>query len=100
MQRRLGRRHLGRELEAERFLRRRGAELLHAHFGQHGIWGLRMRRATGLPLLATFYGQDLSRDSHVASCRRGDLELFAEWSRFLVEGPHMKDRLKALGSPP
>jgi colanic acid/amylovoran biosynthesis glycosyltransferase len=86
-------------LEAERFLRLRRAKLLHAHFGLHGIWGLRMRRALGLPLVTTFYGHDLSRDSYVASCRRGYLELFKEGSLFLVEGPHMRDRLEALGCP-
>ncbi|MBN2399872.1 MAG: glycosyltransferase [Candidatus Aminicenantes bacterium] len=95
----IGRRLLNRELGAERFLKQRRVELLHAHFGRNGVWALRLKRALGLPLVTTFYGHDMSRDVSLASCAAGYPLLFREGDLFLVEGPHMKERLAGLGCP-
>ncbi len=95
----IGRRLLNRELGAERFLKQRRVVLLHAHFGQNGIWALRLKRALQLPLVTTFYGHDMSRATSLASCAEGYLSLFREGDLFLVEGPHMKKRLAELGCP-
>ena len=95
----IGHRMLGRELLAEHFIRQHNAMLMHAHFGQNGIWALRLKRKLHLPLVTTFYGKDLSSAGYLAVCREGYPWLFKEGDLFLVEGPHMKDRLAALGCP-
>jgi colanic acid/amylovoran biosynthesis glycosyltransferase len=94
-----GRRFLGRELPAERFLKKRHARLLHAHFGHDGVWALRLKRALHLPLVTTFYGHDMSQASSLASWKKGYQALFNEGDLFLVEGPHMKRRLGEIGCP-
>jgi len=94
-----GRRLLGRELPAERFLKKRHARLLHAHFGHDGVWALRLKRALHLPLVTTFYGHDMSQAASLAGCEKGYRRLFAEGDLFLVEGPHMKKRLGEIGYP-
>jgi len=95
----IGRRLLDREFGAERFLKQRRAVLLHAHFGRNGIWALRLKRALRLPLVTTFYGHDMSRATSLASCAEGYPSLFEEGDLFLVEGPHMKERLAGIGCP-
>ena len=94
-----GRRFLGREIPAERFLKKRQARLLHAHFGHDGIWALPLKRALRLPLITTFYGHDMSQAASLAGCEKGYPRLFAEGDLFLVEGPHMKKRLNEIGCP-
>lgn len=81
--------------------RRRGATLVHAHFGQWGVMALPLARALGVPLVARFYGYDLTRLlEEQPRWRRGYDRLFEEAGRLLVEGPHMGSRLEAMGCPP
>ncbi len=80
-------------------LRRRDAALLHAHFGPEGWELLDVRRGSGLPLVTTFYGFDMSKLPRLAEWRERYARLFREGDLFLVEGPHMKERLAALGCP-
>ncbi len=94
-----GRRFLRRELPAERFLKKRHARLLHAHFGHDGVWALPLKRVLHLPLVTTFYGHDMSQAASLAGCEKGYRRLFAEGDLFLVEGPHMKKRLGEIGCP-
>jgi colanic acid/amylovoran biosynthesis glycosyltransferase len=92
----------GRRILAERVLRRRGARLIHAHFGPVGWWALPLKRRLGLPLVTTFYGYDTAPSLHQpwydwSRCRE---ELFDEGDLFLVEGPFMRRQLVSLGCPP
>jgi colanic acid/amylovoran biosynthesis glycosyltransferase len=73
---------------------------LHAHFGPNGFCLLPIKRATGLPLVTTFYGQDMSMLPRKRRWRRRYAQLFAGGDLFLVEGMHMREKLLALGSPP
>ncbi len=95
----MGRRILGRELLAERFLKQRQTRLLHAHFGHSGVWALRLKRALHLPLVTTFYGHDMSQASSLSDWGKRYRRLFKEGDLFLVEGPHMKKRLGEIGCP-
>lgn len=81
-------------------LRRHDARVLHAHFGHTGWQVLSVRRRTGLPLVTTFYGHDVSRQARNATWGARFRELFAEGDLFLVEGPHMRERLAEIGCPP
>jgi len=86
-------------LASQRILARHHTCLVHAHFGPQGVWALPVKRATGLPLVTTFYGFDMSMlPKQEAWCTRY-YTLFAEGDLFLVEGPHMQERLVALGCP-
>ena len=39
-------------------LLRSGAKLIHAHYGTTGYKALKLKQATGLPLVVSFYGSD------------------------------------------
>lgn len=73
--------------------------LLHAHFGYTGCQVLRVKHKTGLPLITTFYGEDISALPEVDDWSKAYSQLFAEGDLFLVEGPHMKHRLLEIGCP-
>ena len=73
--------------------------VLHAHFGYTGYQVLPIKRKTGLPLIVTFYGQDISAYARMDKWQRAYAELFAEGDLFLVEGKHMQEKLVALGCP-
>ncbi len=82
-----------------RLCRRSNARLIHAHFGPVGFRALRVRRRTGLKLVTTFYGADMSMLPRRACWRRAYARLFREGEMFLVEGHGMAKKLAALGCP-
>ena len=84
----------------ETLVAREGAKLIHAHFGQEGCRCLGARRRARVPLVTTFYGLDVSVLPRQRIWRRRFRRLFGEGELFLAEGPHMGDRLVALGCPP
>lgn len=81
-------------------LRREGACLIHAHFGYQGCRCLRARRASGLPMLTTFYGADATQFPRIEYWRKFYRRLFAEGEAFLVEGSALAQRLEEAGCPP
>ncbi|HEY4216005.1 MAG TPA: glycosyltransferase [Gemmatimonadaceae bacterium] len=85
-----------------RALRREGAKLIHAHFGTTGYQeGLPLARASGLPLVTSFYGMDATRLPKTQPRWRARYQrLFARGSLFLAEGQAMRSTLIALGCPP
>ena len=80
-------------------LKREGAGVIHAHFGQEGYRCLAARRGAGVPLITTFYGMDLSVLPRQRLWRKRFERLFSEGDAFLAEGPHMAEGLVALGCP-
>ena len=80
-------------------LRREGVDLIHAHFGHQGCRCLRAKRQTGLPLVTSFYGYDVSRDQRDPRWQRIYRELFAEGDCFLAEGEAMVEGLEEAGCP-
>ncbi len=96
---RAGRRLSQGEPFLSRQFRRHGIHLLHAHYGTQGWDLLRVRRATGLPMLTTFYGFDMSMLPRERLWQERYSELFDVGDLFSVEGPHMHARLKGLGCP-
>jgi colanic acid/amylovoran biosynthesis glycosyltransferase len=81
------------------WLRRHGARLLHAHFGDIGVSLLPLRRRSGLPLVTSFYGYDAGRLARLPAWRERFRTLFAEGDAFLVEGPALGESLRELGCP-
>jgi colanic acid/amylovoran biosynthesis glycosyltransferase len=83
-----------------RFLiKRHGAKIIHAHFGPTGYEALGLKRSTGLPLVTTFYGYDMSSLPKKNGWMAKYAELFETGDLFLVEGSHMKQKLVELGCP-
>ena len=76
-----------------------GAHLMHGHFGWSAPMTLPLKRALGIPLVTTFYGYDMSVLPSQRRWRATYAELFEVGDVFLVEGPHMKRGLEAMGCP-
>ena len=86
-------------LPRERVARRKGARLLHAHFGASSVWTLPLKRKLGVPLITTFHGYDISRRSTLKEMEGTYQELFKVGDLFLVGGGYMRRRLVELGCP-
>ncbi|MGE5654225.1 MAG: glycosyltransferase [Bacillota bacterium] len=75
-------------------------KVIHAHYGQNGIKALRLKRNTGLPLITSFHGEDITarpeQDHHY---RQLLMELLAEGDLFLVTDHHMKEMAMYWGCP-
>lgn len=73
--------------------------VIHAHFGDRGVLLLGTALRHRIPLVTTFYGYDVSKMPMEAKWRPRLAWLFERGDRFLAEGPHMRERLIALGCP-
>jgi len=79
---------------------KRNIKVLHAHFGPVGYSSLGLAFETGIPLITTFYGHDLSQlPSQKPEWRDNFVKLFSIGSLFFVEGPFMRQQLIKLGCP-
>ena len=96
---RLTRKMRGTYAGYENWLREHNAALIHAHFGQEGYRCLSAKQRTGIPLITTFYGLDVSALPRQKKWQKRYKRLFAEGDLFLVEGPFMGEQLIALGCP-
>ncbi|MGH8059689.1 MAG: glycosyltransferase, partial [Candidatus Entotheonellia bacterium] len=96
---RAGRRFFRREPFLARQFRRHAVRLLHAHFGPMGWELIRVAHMTGLPLVTTFYGYDMSMLPAQGNWAERYGTLFSLGDLFLVEGPHMRAALIRLGCP-
>jgi colanic acid/amylovoran biosynthesis glycosyltransferase len=86
--------------QASRILQNENATLIHAHFGRAGYYAIPLAQRTGLPLLTSFYGYDLSEyPTRYPHWRENYRKLFEAGMFFLVEGSHMRQTLIALGCP-
>jgi len=74
--------------------------LFHAHMGYEAARWLRFVRQTGLPLVTTFYGLDVSQLGRIPKWQRRYLNLFDYGAVFLAEGSFLKKQLIGLGCPP
>lgn len=73
--------------------------VIHAHFGDRGVLMLATALKRRVPLVTTFYGYDVSKMPLEAKWVPRLAWLFEHGDRFLAEGPHMRERLIALGCP-
>jgi len=84
----------------------RGVNLLHAHFGYTGVHGLFAASRLGLPLVTSFYGQDVTLRSSWARLEPAFWHynllwrrLFRRGDRFCALSGQMRDRLVDQGCP-
>lgn len=86
------------KLSAELF-KREGISLLHCHFGTWGAYALPLKKSLKLPLVVTFYGQDVSALPRRIVWRNRFQQLWKKADLILAEGPHMMAELARLGAP-
>jgi len=80
-------------------LRKREADVLHAHFGPMGVFAAPVARALGIPLVVSFYGFDASRLLRERRWVDRYRLLWTEATRIVVLSQHMARRLEACGCP-
>jgi colanic acid/amylovoran biosynthesis glycosyltransferase len=88
-----------RQKRIQRFIEDLKPDLIHAHFGPSGYDMLPYRREFNIPLVTTFYGYDMSRLPREKMWQVRYAKLFSEGDLFLVEGPHMRNKLIEIGAP-
>lgn len=84
---------------ALRTIRDTAPDLIHAHFAPEACRHSAAIRKSGLPLVTTFYGLDISMLPRRAVWRKRYAELFSYGAAFIVEGDFMAARLADLGCP-
>ncbi len=75
------------------------AQVLHAHFGECGVASLPIKRRSGLPLVTSFHGHDVSGMAGRWYGQHYYRALFQEGAAFLVVSEVMRQQLIALGAP-
>ncbi|MEI6126543.1 MAG: glycosyltransferase, partial [Pseudomonadota bacterium] len=83
-----------------KFLKKRGAALVHSHFGNRGYFDLKLKEKLGIPQITMFYGHDASMMAQEELWRKRYKELFARCELFFAEGNHMRSVLIELGCRP
>ncbi|WP_353648547.1 glycosyltransferase [Nakamurella sp. A5-74] len=88
----------------DRWLSRHRISLLHAHFGPGGVKVLPIARRTGIPLLVTFHGFDVTaaafaRDAAGQRYRAELTDLFAGARGLIAVSEFVREQLLALGAP-
>jgi colanic acid/amylovoran biosynthesis glycosyltransferase len=90
---------LNRDVRFESILKNRRARVLHAHFGHNGITALPVARKLKIPLVTTFYGDELSEFQINGNPGKEFVKLFDKGNLFLVESELMKKKLHQMGCP-
>jgi colanic acid/amylovoran biosynthesis glycosyltransferase len=80
-------------------IRDQHSRLIHAHFGDMGVYALPICAQTGRPLAVTFYGRDMSALARQPYWQRDYRRMFEEAGLIFVEGPYMRRRVVDLGCP-
>jgi colanic acid/amylovoran/stewartan biosynthesis glycosyltransferase WcaL/AmsK/CpsK len=75
-------------------------DVIHSHFGLNGWENVPLARRLDIPHIVSFYGFDVSFPERHSNWRRRYREMFDQASAILCEGPHMTDRIIALGARP
>ena len=73
--------------------------LFHAHMGFEAVRWLSFVKNKNIPLVTTFYGQDVSKLGRIPYWQKRYKELFKYGTLFLAEGPNLKQQLINIGCP-
>lgn len=94
-----GRNIINRDFKVESLIKKYNVSLIHAHFGPDGYHLLPVKKRTGIPLITTFYGYDMSMLPRQEEWKKKYQELFEFGDLFLVEGSHMEKQMIRIGCP-
>jgi colanic acid/amylovoran biosynthesis glycosyltransferase len=75
------------------------AKVLHVHFGYHGVKMTGLKQKLNVPMICSFYGDDVFSFPTDPANRARYQALFREADKMLVLGPYMKAELIRLGCP-
>jgi colanic acid/amylovoran biosynthesis glycosyltransferase len=82
-----------------RACRENQAKVLHVHFGYHGVKMTGLKKKLNVPMICSFYGDDVFSFPTDPANRERYQTLFREADKLLVLGPYMKAELIRLGCP-
>jgi colanic acid/amylovoran biosynthesis glycosyltransferase len=77
--------------------RREQVNILHIHFGYHGVKSIGLRKKLRVPMVCSFYGDDAFSHPLNPGVTEKYQRLFASADKVLVLGPYMKEALIRLG---
>ncbi|WP_234573103.1 glycosyltransferase [Rhodohalobacter sp. 614A] len=80
-------------------LRQEKPDLVHAHFGYDAVKLIKATQKSGIPLLTSFYGTDVSRLPSEFGWKRRYRKLAANAAHFIAASEFMKNQLIKLGFP-
>ena len=86
-------------LHFTKIAQRLGPRLFHAHMGFEAARWLAFVKKSGIPLITTFYGLDVSQFGKLDEWRDRYRDLFDYGTKFLAEGTFLKKQLVELGCP-
>lgn len=72
-------------------------KILHVHFGYHGIKLIGLKKRLNIPMVCSFYGNDVYKWTNQKKYCAKLQKLFKEANQILALGPYMKDHLIKLG---
>ena len=75
------------------------ANILHIHFGYNGIKSIGLKRELKIPIVCSFYGNDVFRWPHKEGFMPKFKYMFKEVDKILALGPYMKNELIKIGCP-
>lgn len=76
---------------------RNKVKILHVHFGYHGIKSIGLKKCLNIPMVCSFYGNDVYKWPNQKKCCIKLQKLFKEAEQILALGPYMKEHLIELG---
>ncbi len=82
-----------------RFCKEKKADILHVHFGYHGLKSIGLKKKLKIPMVCSFYGDDAFSWIQKEWYKKKIVHLFNEADRILVLGEYMKSWLMKLGCP-
>lgn len=82
-----------------RFCIKRNVDILHIHFGYHGIKYIGLKKKLKIPMVCSFYGDDAFSWPQKKWYKKKIGQLFNEADMILVLGAYMKNWLMNLGCP-
>ena len=74
-------------------------DILHVHFGNHGVKSIGLKRKLNVPMVCSFYGADAFKYPAIKNNHSKLKRLFNEADKILVLGPYMRGELRKLGCP-
>jgi colanic acid/amylovoran biosynthesis glycosyltransferase len=74
-------------------------KILHVHFGYHGVKLVGLKKKLNIPMVCSFYGDDVFAHPRKGNNAKKYLRLFSNLDKALVLGTYMKAELIRLGCP-
>ncbi len=72
-------------------------QILHIHFGYHGVKMIELSQKLQIPMICSFYGDDAFAHNDIKKARKKYERLFKEANKILVLGPYMRSHVTKLG---